>query len=106
MEKNDTIKHRAVIRYLGLNCLTPKQVHQDMEATLGEDTPSHSMVKKWAGEFTRDRESLKDEPVQEDCKIPLSIFHFQGLKVNACVKDHLEPTHLKPSPLFTFSTKS
>ena len=25
---------------------------------------------------------------------------------NACVKGHLEPTHLKCSPLFTFSTKS
>ena len=25
---------------------------------------------------------------------------------NACVKRHLEPTHLKSSPLFTFSTKS
>ena len=26
--------------------------------------------------------------------------------INACVKGHLEPTHLKSSPLFTFSTKS
>ena len=26
--------------------------------------------------------------------------------INACVKEHLEPTHLKSSPLFTFSTKS
>ena len=25
---------------------------------------------------------------------------------NACVKGHLEPTHLKSSPLFTFSIKS
>ena len=24
----------------------------------------------------------------------------------ACIKGHLEPTHLKSSPLFTFSTKS
>ena len=76
MEKNDKIRHRAVIRYLGLKCLTPKQAQQDMEATLGEDTPSHSMVKKWAGEFKRDRESLKDDHVQEDCKIQLSICHF------------------------------
>ena len=27
-------------------------------------------------------------------------------KINACIKGHLEPTHLKSSPLFTFSTKS
>ena len=26
--------------------------------------------------------------------------------INACVKGHLEPTHLKSSPLFTFSMKS
>ena len=26
--------------------------------------------------------------------------------INACVKGHLEPTHLKSTPLFTFSTKS
>ena len=26
--------------------------------------------------------------------------------IYACVKGHLEPTHLKSSPLFTFSTKS
>ena len=26
--------------------------------------------------------------------------------INACVKGHLEPTHLKSSPRFTFSTKS
>ena len=47
--KNDKISHRADIYYLGLKGLTPKQVHQDMEATLGEDAPSYSMVKKWAG---------------------------------------------------------
>ena len=28
------------------------------------------------------------------------------LDLNACIKGHLEPTHLKSSPLFTFSTKS
>ena len=40
MEKMDKIRHRAVIRYFGLKGLTPKQVHQDMEATFGQDTPS------------------------------------------------------------------
>ena len=28
------------------------------------------------------------------------------LSVYACIKGHLEPTHLKASPLFTFATKS
>ena len=42
-KKNDkNPRHRAVILYLGLMGLTPKQVHQDMETTLGEDTPSYT----------------------------------------------------------------
>ena len=43
-KKKDKIRHRAVILYLGLKGKTPKQVYQDMEATLGEDAPSYSMV--------------------------------------------------------------
>ena len=44
----DNISYRAVIRYLGLKGLTPKEIlHEDMVVTLGEDAPSYSMVKKW-----------------------------------------------------------
>ena len=32
-------------------------------------------------------------------------FNGKNNKINASVKGHLEPTHLKSSPLFTFSTK-
>ena len=32
--------------------------------------------------------------------------HAKIVSLNACVKGYLEPTHLKSSPLFTFSTKS
>src|SRR6476619_5411601 len=53
---------RAVIRYLGLKNLSPKEIHEDMTATLGEDAPSYSMVKKWAAEFKRGRQSLEDDP--------------------------------------------
>ena len=78
MEKNDKIRHRAVIPYLGLK--TPKQVYQDIEATLGEDSLSYSMVKKWAVKFKRGRESLEDNPRPRRpynarfCQL----FHFQG----------------------------
>ncbi len=51
MDKNDKIRHRAVIRYLCLNRLTPKEVHEDIEATFREDTPLYTMVKKLAGKF-------------------------------------------------------
>ena len=69
MEKKDKIM-RAVILYLGLKGKTPKQVYQDMEATLGEDALSYSMVKKWAGNLKLGRKSLEDNPNQEDRTMP------------------------------------
>ncbi|KAM4678284.1 histone-lysine N-methyltransferase SETMAR-like isoform 1-T2 [Discoglossus pictus] len=59
MEK---ISHRAVIQFLAKKGLTPKAIHDDMVATLGEDAPSYSMVKKWTGDFKRGRKSLEDDP--------------------------------------------
>ena len=32
----DNVSHRAVIRYLGLEGLTPKEIHEVMVVTLGE----------------------------------------------------------------------
>ena len=58
----ENISNRAAIRYLGLKGLTPNEVHEDMVATLGEDAPSYTIVKKWAAEFKRGRESLEDDP--------------------------------------------
>jgi histone-lysine N-methyltransferase SETMAR len=58
----DNVGLRAVIRYLGLKNLSPKDIHEDMVATLGEGAPSYSMVNKWAAEFKRGRESLEDDP--------------------------------------------
>ena len=60
MGKNDKIMHRVVILYLGLKGKIPKQVYQDMEATLRADAPPYSIVKKWAGKFKRGKESLED----------------------------------------------
>ena len=42
----DNVANRSVIRYLGLKGLTPKEVHEDMVATLGAEAPSYSTVKK------------------------------------------------------------
>ena len=41
-----------------------------------------------------------------DSSLENTIFKNLNLPNNARVKGHLEPTHLKSSPLFTFSTKS
>ena len=58
----DKIAHRAVIRYLVIKGLSPKEIHGYMVPTLREDAPSYSMVKKWVAEFKRGRESLEDDP--------------------------------------------
>ena len=58
----DNIWHRGVIRYFQKKGLGPKEIHVDMVATLGNDAPTLSTVKKWAAEFKRGRESLEDAP--------------------------------------------
>ena len=55
----DNIRHRAVIRYLGIKGLTPKEIHEDMVVTLGEDAHSYSTVKKWDAEL---KCCLEDDP--------------------------------------------
>ena len=38
----DNISHRAVIRYLGLKGLTPREIRKDMVVTLGENVHSYT----------------------------------------------------------------
>ena len=59
MEK---IWHHDIIKYLQKKGLARKDIHADMVATLRDDAPALSTVKKWAAEFKRDRESLEDDP--------------------------------------------
>ena len=58
----DEFGDRGIIRYLHLKGLSPKEIHEDMVITLGDDAPSFSTVKKWTAEFKRGRESLEDHP--------------------------------------------
>lgn len=59
MEKSE---YRAVIKYLHLKKLTPKEIHDDMTQTLGATCPSYSTVKQWCADFKRGRRSTEDEP--------------------------------------------
>lgn len=53
---------RAVIKYLYLKKLKPKEIHQDIITTLGEDSVSYSTIKKWSSEFKKGRNSIEDDP--------------------------------------------
>ena len=75
---------RAVIRYLGLKNLSPKEIHEDMTATLGEDAPSYSMVKKWAAEFKRGRQSLEDDPRPVSLNVLNLKMMFLELRIMLC----------------------
>ena len=56
----DKISPRAVIQYLHIKGLTSKKIHEDMVATLQDNAPSYSMVKKWAADFKQGRNNLED----------------------------------------------
>ena len=58
----DKTGERAVIQYLHKKGLTPKDIHNDMVATLGKDAPSYDTVKRWEAEFKCGRQSLEDDP--------------------------------------------
>ena len=37
-----------------------KEIHDNFNKTLGDESPSYSLVKKWAAEFRRGRQSFED----------------------------------------------
>jgi len=41
--------------------MSGKAVHDDMLATLGDNSPAYSVVKSWLSEFERRRNSVEDE---------------------------------------------
>ena len=58
----DKIGERTVIQYLHKKGFTPKDIHNEMVATLRKDAPSYATVKRWVAEFKRGRQSLEDDP--------------------------------------------
>ena len=50
----NNISHRTVICYLGLKGSTPKEIHEDMVVTVGEDAHSNMAGIVWK------RDSLED----------------------------------------------
>ena len=56
------ICYRAVIEFLTLENVPPKQIHNRMTVVYSECELSYAMVKRWAAEFRQGRSSLEDEP--------------------------------------------
>ena len=58
--KMEKVEVRTVIKYLCTKGMTSKEIHEGFMKTLGNESPSHSTVTKWAAEFKRGRESIED----------------------------------------------
>ena len=56
------MERHAVIKYLHKKGLAAKQIHEDMDSTLGQSTPLYTMAKKCAAEFKHVQESIEDDP--------------------------------------------
>lgn len=56
----DNITHSATIHYFHIKGLPPREIHEDMLATLWEDVPSYSMGMKWADKFQQSEKSQDD----------------------------------------------
>ena len=59
--KIEKLEIRAVIKYFCKKGMSPKEIYEDFMETLGKESPSYSIVKKWAAEFKRGRESVEDD---------------------------------------------
>ena len=59
MEKTEI---QAVFKHFVKKGMKAKEIHADLQNTLGDSAPSYSTVAKWASEFKFGRESLEDDP--------------------------------------------
>lgn len=59
MEKNEL---RAVIKYLCLKKMSTKEIHLDIQQTIGTNAVPYSTVAYWVAEFKRGRANCEDDP--------------------------------------------
>ena len=59
--KLEKLEIRAVLKYFCKKGMPPKEIHEDFMVNLGTESPSYSIVKKWALELKLGRESVEDD---------------------------------------------
>lgn len=57
----DVFQQRSVIRFMVMQQKTPKLIHEELQATLGDSALAYPTVKKWAALFKAGRESVQDD---------------------------------------------
>ena len=50
-DKMEKVEVRVVKKYLCKKGMSPKEIHEDFTETLGKESPSYSMMKKWASKI-------------------------------------------------------
>ena len=55
------LEHPAVIKYFVKKRMGPKEIFEDMSATLRDSAPLYATVKKWAALFKAGRENLEND---------------------------------------------
>ena len=78
ISKLEKVEIRAVIKYLCMKGMPPKEIHETFMKNLGRESPSYSTVKNWTTKFKRERESVeadgrsgrpKDATADENVKV-------------------------------------
>ena len=59
----ENIEHRVVIKFLFLEGVAPKEIHERMLKVYNDCSPTIRTVERWVAKFTRSRTSIED--VQE-----------------------------------------
>ena len=81
----DKVEVRAVIKHFCKKGMSPKKIHDDFIKTFGDESP-YSMMKKWAPEFRRGRQSVED---YERSRCPKEAFIDENVErtVGSCVTE-------------------
>ena len=95
-KKMDKIAHCAVIHFLFIKRLFPKEIYKDMVVTLEDNAPSYCMYKKWAAELKQHKENLEGNILEVATHVNIDKIHNMMI-VNRQITEHYIATELSIS---------